>query len=218
VSNRLAEKERRRSERAARDLRHAADAERARRLRFGGAVALVLLLIAALAAAIGIGGPGHEGKTPARSASAQPFGQHYAGLEARRLRAGVPTMMQTMNSRIHFHPQLSVFVDGRQVPVPANIGIDPTRDPMDMAGLHTHDTSGTIHVEGAPHATLDKLFAIWGVPFSAHRLGPYRSRGRRTVRLWVDGRPSSAFGSLKLADGQSIVVSYGADARPPGGS
>jgi cytochrome oxidase Cu insertion factor (SCO1/SenC/PrrC family) len=216
VSSRVAEKERRRAERAEREEQRAASERRARRLRIAASAAVATALAAAAAATIVFGGSSSKDKAPA--AAAQPFGQHYAGLEQRRQQAGVPTMMQTMNSPIHYHPQLSVFVDGRRVAVPANIGIDPRRDPMDMAGLHTHDTRGTIHVEGADNATLGKFFRIWGVPLSADRLGPYASKGRRTVRMWVDGRRSHAFGALKLADGQRIVVSYGSSPRAPAGT
>ncbi|HEV8176344.1 MAG TPA: hypothetical protein VGP44_01520, partial [Gemmatimonadales bacterium] len=143
--------------------------------------------------------------------------QHYVGLQQRRKQAGMPTMMDTMNSPIHYHPMLKVFANGHQVAVPANIGIDPTKDPMQMAGLHTHDTSGTIHVEGARRATLDKLFKIWGVPLSSQQLGPYHAAGRKALRMWVNGKPSRAFGALKLADRQRITISFGTDSRPPNG-
>jgi hypothetical protein len=80
---------------------------------------------------------------------------------------------------------------------------------MQMAGLHTHDDSGTIHVEGLQHATLGQFMTIWGVALSARRLGSYRGNGKVGVRMWVDGKPSQAFGALALADGQQIVISYG---------
>lgn len=123
-------------------------------------------------------------------------------------------MMQTMNSPVHFHPLLKVYANGKQVTVPANIGIDPSKPAMQMAGLHTHDATGTIHVEGARGARLGQFFAIWGVPLSPTRLGPYRANGRDSVRMWVDGKPSSAFGALTLADGQRIVISYGPKTAP----
>jgi hypothetical protein len=118
---------------------------------------------------------------------------------------------------VHIHPRLALYARGRALPLPTNIGIDPTRPASEMAGLHTHDSSGVIHVEGARDATLGQFFRIWGVPFGAERLGPYRADGRETVGMWVDGSPSRAFGSLRLADGQRIVVSYGSSARPPSG-
>jgi hypothetical protein len=125
------------------------------------------------------------GGGPAVASAAGPFGPHYAGLDARREAAHVPTMMQTMNSRVHFHPLLAVYVDGKRITVPADIGIDPKRDSMQMAGLHTHDASGTIHVEGVEHATLGQFFRIWGVALSSTRLGPYRAGGGDAVRLWL---------------------------------
>lgn len=128
-----------------------------------------------------------------------------------------PTMMDTMNSQIHFHPRVAVFVDGRQVAVPPNIGIDPRKDPMQMAGLHTHDSSGTVLLEGAPAATLGKLFRIWGVALSSRELGPHKASGRAAVRVWVNGKLSRAFGAQKLADRQRLVVSYDTSSRPPGG-
>jgi hypothetical protein len=215
VSSRAAEKERRRAEREQRE-REMASAER--RARWPSLVVATVLgmgaLTAVVLAVVGFGTGGDSGG-PSMSAN-DPFGPHYAGLEARRTAAGVPTMMQTMNSRVHVHPLLAVYVDGRRVGVPANIGIDPQRDSMEMAGLHTHDPSGKIHVEGVGGATLGQFFAIWGVPLSPSRLGPYRAGGSKTVRMWVDGKPSRAFGALRLADRQRIVISYGRrDAPPP---
>lgn len=215
MSSRLAEKERRRSQRTERELRRHHEALRARRLRLAGAAGVAVVLAGSVTAAVIVGSSGSSQKRGGVPVAEGAFGQHYATLVRRREQAGVPTMMQTMSSRIHYHPLLSVLVNGRRVAVPANIGIDPTKDPMDMAGLHTHDTGGTIHVEGADHATLGKFFRIWGVPFSAKQLGPYNSSGRRAVRMWVNGRPSHAFDRLKLADRQRIVITYGSSARRP---
>src|SRR5881396_632858 len=53
-----------------------------------------------------------------------PFGQHYSGLEARRTAAGVTTMA-TPDSATHIHPLLAVYVNGKQITVPSNIGIPP---------------------------------------------------------------------------------------------
>lgn len=216
MSSRVAEKQRRRAERDQREQQRTLHQQRGRRLRSAAATTLAVVLAAIIATTAVRGGSGSsEPKKRIVSASAQPFGQHYAGLQRRREQAGVPTMMDTMSRSLHYHPTLALFVDGRQIAIPANVGIDPTKDPMDMAGLHTHDTTGTIHVEGAPHATLGKFFAIWEVPLSANQVGPYRAKGNQTVRMWVNGKPSRAFGALKLANGQKIVISYGSGERPP---
>lgn len=146
------------------------------------------------------------------------FGQHYEGLEQRRQQAGVSTMADPADDGVHLHPKLAVFVDGERVLVPANIGIDPSKPSDQMAGLHTHTDDGTIHVEGAANSTLGRFFQIWGVPFSKTRVGPHRAGAGRVVQMWVDGRPSSAFERLRLADDQRITVGVGArSAREPRG-
>lgn len=215
MSSRVAEKQRRRQERLERE-QAAARGERRARLRSTGLTVLVgLLAMSGVTALFAFGGG--EGNT-SQGAVPGPFGQHYAGLDERRKAAGIATMMETMGSKAHFHPNLSVYVDGKAVHVPANIGIDPERDSMEMAGLHTHDRSGKLHAEGVERARLGQFFSIWGVPFSAERLGPHRASAEKTVRMWVDGEPSKAFENLKLADGQRIVISYDDKNAPaPGG-
>ena len=201
MSSRLQEKERRREAREAQERELAVVERRRATRRVLASVAVGAAVVAAIGVAIASGG-GDSKPRPATNpaASAGPFGQHYAGLVQRRQAAHVPTMMDTMSSSVHFHPLLKLFVNGKQIPVPANIGIDPTQDAMQMAGLHTHDTSGTIHVEGVNGARLGQFFRIWGVPLSANQLGPYRAGGGNAVRMWVDGKPSTAFGQLRLAE------------------
>jgi hypothetical protein len=180
---------------------------------YGGYAVAGVLVAAILAGVVVVVASSGGSSTPA--ASGGPFGQHYAGLQGREAAAKVPSMMDTMGSSSHFHPHLTVYVNGKRVPIPANIGIDPSQPPMQMAGLHTHDSSGTIHDEGMHSSRLGQFFAVWGVPFSPQRLGPNRAGGSKTVSMWVDGRRSNAFGNLALRDGQQIVVSYGDKAAPP---
>jgi hypothetical protein len=100
--------------------------------------------------------------------------------------------------------------------VPVDIGIDPREDPRQMACLHTHEDSRTIHNEGQADATLGQFFAVWGLPFSTDRLGPYRASRGRVVQMSVDGNPSRVWGSLKLVDGQDIRITFGPTrATPP---
>lgn len=220
MSSRLLEKERRRDERLRREAELAAAEKRSHRRALVGFLAIGVLALAGVTfAVLRGGGETLKAATPvSASASSAPFGQHYAGLVQRREVANVPTMMQTMNSHVHFHPQLKVFANGKPVTIPANVGIAPRVDGMQMTDLHTHDDTGTIHVEGMAGPKLGQFFTIWGVPFSAQRLGPYRARDHVGVRMWVDGKPSRAYGDLKLADGQRIVVSYGAMQGPAPGA
>jgi len=111
------------------------------------------------------------------------FGPHYATLDQRREAAHIPTMMKTMNSPVHFHAHLTLWMNGKRVPIPAGIGIDPTQDAMQMAGLHTHDSSGTIHVEGVEGSTLGQFFAIWGLPHGRTRRTIPRQRRKQAAHV-----------------------------------
>lgn len=176
-------------------------ARRGRRLRLIGAGSAALLVVVVVAGVLGASG----GRTAPGRPVGGAFAQHYDGLTARRDAAAVTTMMDTMDSKAHFHPELTIVADGEPIPVPSNVGIDPREDGMQMASLHTHDEGGAIHVEGQAGSTLGQFFAVWGVPLSAQRLGPFR----RPVRMLVNGKRSTAYGKLRLADGQRILLTVG---------
>lgn len=143
------------------------------------------------------------------------FGPNYAGLPGRLQRAGLPTMA-TAATAAHSHQSLAVYVNGQQVPVPENVGIDPTANGGDMAGLHTHIPGYTIHNEGVRSPTLGQFFVVWGVTLSSSQLGFSRAGSGERVRLWVNGKPSALLGRHPLKDGQRLVVALApADAPAP---
>lgn len=186
-----------------------------RRSRLAAGYFVAALMVAAIVAAIVVAVTSGGDESASTSASDDEFAPVYAGLEERRLKAGVPTMAEGGGE--HFHPEIEVYVRGEQIEVPLNIGIDLAQPPTEMAGLHTHDTSGTIHNEAGTGSTLGQFFAIWGVPFSATQLGPYEAKGEQKVLMWVDGEPSDAYRDLELADGQQIVVAFGTEEQLPAG-
>jgi hypothetical protein len=203
------EKQRRREERLAHEE---VAKEQARRRRLIGLAAAGVLVAASIAAVVvvAVGGGGESG------ADSEAFGTHYDGLDERREVAGVPTMAEAQTvGAAHFHPLIKVSVNGKEVKIPPNVGISPENPPSEMAGLHTHDSSGTIHNEAGTSAKLRQFFAVWGVALSNNRLGPYRATKSRKVGMWVDGKPSRDFGELQLKDGQEIVLAYGTKSDMP---
>ncbi|MET8474640.1 hypothetical protein ABZY90_28075 [Streptomyces sp. NPDC006422] len=110
---------------------------------------------------------------------------HAAGLE----------MLDTEKLTMHIHPHLTVYAGGRQVTVPADIGIDRSGAKPRYSPLHTHDTSGTVHVESARWRdfTLGQFLTEWGV--------------RPTCRAEVDGAavPGDPAG-IVFRDGQRITL------------
>lgn len=142
---------------------------------------------------------------------ADAFGYTSDGAPERAERAGLRP-----GSGPHVHPKLNVVVREEPVAVPGGMGIGAAHTP-----LHTHEPDGTIHVEGADEATLGQFMALWGVPFSRDRLGPYRTGGGERVRMWVKAPGQPAFRevtpsrALKLVDGQELYLFFGRPSQAP---
>lgn len=113
-----------------------------------------------------------------------------------------------INVAYHIHPHLNITARGARQTIPANVGIAPGC----IQSLHTHDTTGTIHVESrvVRDFTLGEFFQVWGQPLSRDRVWTFGPEPGFEVRMTVNGVPSSAYGSLVLRDGQWIDLDYGA--------
>ncbi len=119
----------------------------------------------------------------------------------------------TMGTKMlmHIHPQISVSVSGQSSIVPENVGIDKTLwkdhslDKYGMQGmspLHTHDSSGTIHVESSVERdyTLREFLDVWG--------GLDTSNGK-TVKAIVNGQPLPDWRNHILEDKEQINLEIG---------
>ena len=108
----------------------------------------------------------------------------------------------------HVHAHLAIFVDGQAVTVPANIGI---REDC-IVWLHTHDTSGILHVE-APEPrtyTLGAFFQIWGQPLDATHLLDRQADDQHQIRAYVNGEPyTGPPQDIPLDPRAVIVLEYG---------
>jgi hypothetical protein len=119
------------------------------------------------------------------------------------------------DTAFHIHALLRVFVDGRPVPVPAGIGIDPGG--RFIAPLHTHDAGGIVHLEAdRPYPfTLGQFFTVWGVRLTDHQLGGYTDRGDRRLRVFVNGQPIAQPMSYIIRAHDKIVVGFGRPGSVP---
>jgi len=112
--------------------------------------------------------------------------------------AGVECLASHERAALHFHPQLKIELDGQSQTIPPNIGIVTGC----MAEIHTHDSSGTIHVETTltqKKMHLKHFFAVWDKPFS---------KSGYNLEMLVDNAASTAGGDLILKDGQQIILRY----------
>jgi hypothetical protein len=129
--------------------------------------------------------------------------------------AGLP-MLGEEKLAVHYHAHLDVFVNGQPVPVPADIGIDEGRHLI--APLHTHDGSGVVHIESATDVpfTLGQVFAEWGQPLRADRVGPLTLTAGQTLRVFRNGKPVTGDpAALRLGAHDEIVVWVGAADQQP---
>jgi hypothetical protein len=131
----------------------------------------------------------------------------------------------TSNTPMHIHPRLTILVDGTERPLPSQIGIQggqwashdldhylDTREGATgtLSPLHTHDSSGVIHVEAAVTRgfTLGEFFDVWGQPLGPSQALDLVADSNHALTLTVDNQPSSAWRDLVLRDNQQIVITY----------
>ena len=128
------------------------------------------------------------------------------GLRKRVKAAGFPPVG---DESYHVHALLSVFVEGDPVQVPANIGIDV--EGRFISPLHTHTPDGVLHFEADEPAafTLGQVFSMWGVAFSAERLGAYTAAGGNRIHVYVNGGEVDDPVALEISEGDNIVVAFG---------
>ncbi|MBU6429399.1 MAG: hypothetical protein KGR26_10340, partial [Cyanobacteria bacterium REEB65] len=101
--------------------------------------------------------------------------------------------------KLHIHQHLDVYYNGQHVTVPALIGIGDNGS--FFAELHTHTTSGTLHVESQviKDFRLGQFFIEWGVPLKG-------------ATVYDNGVRVPHPEQLILRDKQEIAILYG---RPP---
>jgi len=117
----------------------------------------------------------------------------------------------------HIHTHLSIFLNGVQLAIPTNVGIiylpgTTTRDCL--YGLHSHDATGTIHIEGnvGDVLTLGQFFEIWGYTVSTTEVASltdpvirfYVRETDGTVVEWTED-PSL----IQLTDDRQITIQVG---------
>jgi hypothetical protein len=97
-----------------------------------------------------------------------PWPAERGNLRARLRVLGLPALSRA-GTALHTHQHLDVFMDGRHVTVPAGIGIAEHF----VSRIHTHDTSGLIHVESPTSRSfsLAEFFGVWGLRLTKNCLG-----------------------------------------------
>ena len=192
---------------------------RRRKVTFIAVGTLTVLLALSVALAVGRGSSQSSTAVPqnlpGELTGPAPWPRNVAQLRARLAALNLPALAFE-GTVLHIHQHLDLFVHGRRVVVPASIGIDAAG--AFISPLHTHDTSGIIHVESPTvrRFTLGQFFGVWGVRLGPGRLGGYADHGNQTLRTFVNGRAVGGDPSgLALAPHQEIVLAFGTPRELP---
>lgn len=109
----------------------------------------------------------------------------------------------------HIHAHLDVIVDGKSSTVPAGIGIEPN---VCLYWLHTHNTSGVIHIESPREITftLAQFIEVWdntpGISPSFEEL----TNGDKNLKVFVNGiEVKNSFDKIPLSAHDEIVIVSG---------
>src|SRR3989344_3946409 len=118
----------------------------------------------------------------------------------------VPCLLPNLPLAQHIHQMLTIVIDGTDVPVPADIGVETACH----RELHTHDETGQIHIEAqtTKQYRLKDFFNVWGKPFSGNQIFDKATDAGHILVMTVNGQPSSEYENLILLDNQEIKIEY----------
>jgi hypothetical protein len=108
----------------------------------------------------------------------------------------------------HEHAHLTILIRGQLKTVPALIGITATQ----ICWLHTHDTSGIIHIEAGDQRTftLGDIFAVWRQPLSQTVIDGERPGSGESISVTVNGQATAQPPEqIVLKDHEDIVLEIG---------
>lgn len=135
-------------------------------------------------------------------------------LSSQSTRGGFPFPCTSSTLTIHVHPWLQIKLDGEFVTIPAYIGIKNVNGVECVEPVHTHDSSGIIHIEASDkrNYTLGDFFTVWRatyenitidgqtrpVIFNATDLFGFKADKTHSIIVLVDGKRIDSNNYLSL--------------------
>lgn len=112
-------------------------------------------------------------------------------------------------SGIHWHSDLSIYINGEPQTIPANLGLTGRRH----ATMHTHDTTGEIHIEPSGLVTIDSItvkefFEIWGEEFNSQCILVNCNGPDGQVKMTVNGQENLEFENYSMRDRDRIEIRF----------
>lgn len=122
---------------------------------------------------------------------------------------------QLEQTQFHYHALLSIYINGKLSPLAQGTGIAP--DGSCYYWLHTHDSSGVVHIESPNNHTytVGNFLDIWSLEFQ--RLGyPTQLDLATGWQVWIDGKPYNGdFHNIVLKPHEIITLAYNSPGVKP---
>ncbi len=114
---------------------------------------------------------------------------------------------------LHIHQHIDITINGESKTIPADIGIASSF----ISPLHTHDTTGILHVESPVKKDfqLGQFFDEWGVNFSDSCIGNNCVDDTHKLVVAVNGTPITNVHDYVLKSHDEIEIWYGAKDQNP---
>ena len=109
----------------------------------------------------------------------------------------------------HVHAHLDLIVDSKPITIPAGIGIKPNEC---LYWLHTHNTSGVIHIESPQQTTftLGQFIQVWDNTPGISPTFEDVTHGDKNIRVFVNGTEvKDSYENIKLAAHDEIALVSG---------
>lgn len=142
------------------------------------------------------------------SASSSPSTSGNSSINSNK---SVPESEIVARNGMHWHPKLSIYVEGEKQPFTNGIGLNGSvHNP-----IHTHDDADKdiVHMEFQGVVTkedtkLANFFKIWGKKFSSTQILDKKNGEEGTVKMTVNGKGNTEFENYQMRDGDMIEIRY----------
>ncbi len=109
---------------------------------------------------------------------------------------------------IHWHPRLTIAINGEQREIPGNIGIGGVHK-----DIHTHGADNTLHVEmnrlvREDDVRVKNFFDIWGEQFTSECILDACNGDDGAVKMLVNGVENQEFENYLMRDGDRIEIVF----------
>lgn len=135
------------------------------------------------------------------------------------IKAADLSVLSAEQLQVHYHVHVDVIDDGQKVIVPAGIGfVIKNGRATGITVLHTHDTSGVLHIESAADKayTLGQAFTEWGVALSATQVGGLQADSGHVLATFVNGKQFTGDpATIRLKKHLEIAIWYGPTGTTP---